>query len=130
MSAYEERHCAEVDTEVFFPPETDRQSTAYAKSICAGCPWADGCLEFVLAVEASGHQQRHGVYAGMSPRQRADLARARAKETPATETPVTTMGPILNHGTRAGYRAHRRRKETACRQCLDAERIGSKAVAS
>jgi len=122
--------CAGFDVECFFPLDTDRAGVNAAKRICATCPVIDQCLEYALSVESSGHNQRHGIYGGMSPRQRADLARARAKDNPETETPVTTMGPILNHGTRAGYRAHRRRKETACRQCLDAERIGSKAVAS
>jgi WhiB family redox-sensing transcriptional regulator len=74
-------NCAGTDTEAFFPIETDREGTRVAKSICKGCPVASECLE--LAMGAESGTQRHGIYGGLTPRQRADLARRRAKESAA-----------------------------------------------
>lgn len=79
MIVLEGANCAGFDVEEFFPSEHDRAGTNAARAICKGCPALVDCLEFVMGAEKRG-QQRHGVYAGLSPRQRADLARARAKD--------------------------------------------------
>jgi len=83
MSAYDDRACNGVDVEVFFPLDTDRRGVALAKAVCADCPWTTGCLEAAMEIETSGRAQRYGVYAGLTPRQRADLQRRRDKEADA-----------------------------------------------
>lgn len=51
-----------------------------AKEVCAGCPVREACLEFQLQMEAPvdadvlGVQYRYGMFGGLSPRERYDLA--------------------------------------------------------
>lgn len=51
--------CAQVDTEIFFPPEGG--SLRPAKSICARCPVAAECLQYALE-----HHEHYGVWGGLS----------------------------------------------------------------
>ena len=83
MTTFDRANCVGYDVETFFPLDTDRRGVAAAKAICADCPVTDACLNFALEMETSGRQQRHGVYGGLSPRQRADLQRKRDKEAAA-----------------------------------------------
>lgn len=83
MSTFEDANCAGKDTETFFPSEHDQAGMKAARAICSGCPLGLECLEFALDAELKGKQQRHGIYGGLSPRQRGDIARARAKEAAA-----------------------------------------------
>lgn len=78
---FKNANCAGSDTETFFPDDSDRLGIKAAKSVCVGCPVIDDCLE--LAMERESGALRHGVFGGLSPRQRADLARKRAKEAAA-----------------------------------------------
>jgi WhiB family redox-sensing transcriptional regulator len=62
--------CREVDSAVFFSPETERAPErdvreARAKSICARCPVIREC-----AVYALRHGERYGVWGGLSERDR------------------------------------------------------------
>jgi WhiB family transcriptional regulator, redox-sensing transcriptional regulator len=60
--------CAQTDPEAFFP-EKGGSSTA-AKRVCMGCGVRDQCLEWSLRTG-----QRHGIWGGLSERERRRLLR-------------------------------------------------------
>jgi WhiB family redox-sensing transcriptional regulator len=61
--------CAQTDPEAFFPEKGG--STREAKRICASCEVRAECLEYALA-----HDERFGIWGGMSERERRRLKRA------------------------------------------------------
>ena len=65
---HERALCAQTDPEAFFPEKGG--STREAKKICQGCPVKDECLEYALA-----HDERFGIWGGMSERERRRLKR-------------------------------------------------------
>ena len=60
--------CAETAPEAFFPE--GNQSTRDAMAICAACTVQAACLEYALR-----NNERHGIYGGLTARQRAQLKR-------------------------------------------------------
>lgn len=60
--------CAQTDPEAFFPEKGG--STREAKRICTGCEVRDECLEYALA-----HDERFGIWGGLSERERRRLKR-------------------------------------------------------
>jgi WhiB family redox-sensing transcriptional regulator len=60
--------CAETDPEAFFPEKGG--STREAKRICSGCEVRAECLEYALA-----HDERFGIWGGLSERERRKLKR-------------------------------------------------------
>lgn len=58
--------CARVDPDLFFPERGER--TDLAKAVCFGCPVREECLEYALA-----NNEKHGVWGGLSERQRRTL---------------------------------------------------------
>ena len=60
--------CAQTDPEAFFPEKGG--STREAKKICGGCEVRAECLEYALA-----HDERFGIWGGMSERERRRLRR-------------------------------------------------------
>jgi WhiB family redox-sensing transcriptional regulator len=60
--------CAQTDPEAFFPEKGG--STREAKRICSGCEVRPECLEFALA-----HDERFGIWGGLSERERRRLKR-------------------------------------------------------
>jgi WhiB family redox-sensing transcriptional regulator len=60
--------CAQTDPEAFFPEKGG--STREAKRICTGCEVRAECLEFALA-----HDERFGIWGGLSERERRRLKR-------------------------------------------------------
>jgi WhiB family redox-sensing transcriptional regulator len=60
--------CAETDPESFFPEKGG--STREAKRVCLGCEVRAECLEYALA-----HDERFGIWGGMSERERRRLRR-------------------------------------------------------
>jgi WhiB family redox-sensing transcriptional regulator len=60
--------CAQTDPEAFFPEKGG--STREAKRICMGCEVRDKCLEYALA-----HDERFGIWGGLSERERRRLKR-------------------------------------------------------
>jgi WhiB family transcriptional regulator, redox-sensing transcriptional regulator len=60
--------CAQTDPEAFFPEKGG--STREAKRICQGCEVRDACLEYALA-----HDERFGIWGGLSERERRRLKR-------------------------------------------------------
>lgn len=62
--------CAQVDMDLHFPEKGG--STADAKRICRACPVRAECLQYALE-----HDERYGVWGGVSERERRKLARPR-----------------------------------------------------
>ncbi len=60
--------CAQTDPEAFFPEKGG--STREAKRICQGCEVRAECLEYALA-----HDERFGIWGGLSERERRRLKR-------------------------------------------------------
>ncbi|HVA61312.1 MAG TPA: WhiB family transcriptional regulator [Mycobacteriales bacterium] len=60
--------CAETDPEAFFPEKGG--STREAKRVCVGCEVRGACLEYALA-----HDERFGIWGGLSERERRRLKR-------------------------------------------------------
>jgi WhiB family redox-sensing transcriptional regulator len=60
--------CAQTDPEAFFPEKGG--STREAKKICTGCEVRAECLEYALA-----HDERFGIWGGLSERERRRLKR-------------------------------------------------------
>ena len=60
--------CAQTDPESFFPEKGG--STREAKKICVGCEVKDECLEYALE-----HDERFGIWGGLSERERRKLRR-------------------------------------------------------
>ena len=61
--------CAQTDPEAFFPEKGG--STREAKKVCLGCEVRVECLEYALA-----HDERFGIWGGLSERERRRLRRA------------------------------------------------------
>jgi WhiB family transcriptional regulator, redox-sensing transcriptional regulator len=61
--------CAQTDPEAFFPEKGG--STSAAKRICLGCPVRARCLDYAVA-----HDERFGIWGGLSERERRRLKRA------------------------------------------------------
>ena len=64
----EQALCAQTDPEAFFPEKGG--STREAKRICRACGVRDECLEFALE-----HDERFGIWGGLSDRERRRLKR-------------------------------------------------------
>jgi WhiB family redox-sensing transcriptional regulator len=60
--------CAQTDPEAFFPEKGG--STREAKKICTGCEVRGECLSYALA-----HDERFGIWGGLSERERRRLKR-------------------------------------------------------
>lgn len=63
--------CAELDPEDFYPEGGQRhvrQSYERARVVCATCPVAQRCLSYALE-----HEERHGMWGGLTPAEREDL---------------------------------------------------------
>lgn len=85
--------CVGYPITVFYVERGETYDTA--KAICSTCDVRTHCLAAVLAFEQPA--ERHGFIAGLTPNERARVARDLA--IPARRTPPTTRG----HGTVAGY---------------------------
>ncbi len=60
--------CAQTDPEAFFPEKGG--STREAKKVCTGCEVRGECLDYALA-----HDERFGIWGGLSERERRKLKR-------------------------------------------------------
>lgn len=118
--------CRDLDPNQFFPVGSRDlaalRTTALAKRICRTCPVRRECLIDALDDPAT---QDLGIRGGLTEDERALLRQGR----PAQPSPI-------NHGTEAGYAAHRRRDEQPCDACTGAatransERRARRAAAS
>ena len=111
--------CRGLDPELFFP---DRgESTANAKTVCAGCAVTNECLMYaIINVEIVG------VWGGKDGKQRRTIRRQLIADgviEAAASDPnrPRTTGPV-QCGTRSGYVTHRRLGQQPCEDCTDANR--------
>src|SRR3954447_17583637 len=65
--------CSQTDPEAFFPEKGG--STREAKRICSRCEVRADCLEYAL-----GHDERFGIWGGLSERERRKLKRRAAEQ--------------------------------------------------
>ncbi|SKF33577.1 transcription factor WhiB [Mycobacteroides abscessus subsp. massiliense] len=65
--------CAQVGGDLFFPEKGG--TTREVKRLCQGCDVQDECLEWALA-----HDERFGVWGGLSERERRALKKQQAKQ--------------------------------------------------
>ncbi|WP_435531186.1 WhiB family transcriptional regulator [Ruania suaedae] len=68
LSWQERALCAQTDPEAFFPEKGG--STREAKRVCVSCDVRSECLEYALA-----HDERFGIWGGLSERERRKLKR-------------------------------------------------------
>ena len=68
LSWQERALCAQTDPEAFFPEKGG--STREAKKVCTGCDVRSECLEYAL-----DHDERFGIWGGLSERERRKLKR-------------------------------------------------------
>lgn len=71
LSWQERSLCAQTDPEAFFPEKGG--STREAKRVCLSCDVRSECLEYALA-----HDERFGIWGGLSERERRRLKRRSA----------------------------------------------------
>jgi hypothetical protein len=100
--------CRGLHPDLFHPERgTD---TRTPKQVCADCPVTAECLAFALV-----NFEKHGIWGGMSERERRTLRRN------LTRTGVLQPPPRgIDHGTVAGYHAHRRAHQVPCDECKTA----------
>jgi WhiB family transcriptional regulator, redox-sensing transcriptional regulator len=72
----DQAQCRHLSVALFFEPDTSRgghreEHERQAKQVCLGCPVIRECLEHALAAE------EHGVWGGLTARERAELRVAR-----------------------------------------------------
>ena len=80
-----------------------------ALALCDLCPVKTECLDTAMNAEhGNAAAGRHGIWGGLLPHERAELARPTRRR--------YLVQPI-SHGTNAGYEAHRRREEMPCDEC-------------
>ena len=66
----EQANCKGVKTDLFYPDRHQESTSLVAKEVCAGCVVREECLNFALR-----NGERHGIWGGMSERQRKKLRR-------------------------------------------------------
>lgn len=75
--------CAGQSAEVFIPNHASQAAEARARAFCNGddtrlpCPVKAQCLAEAMRVETGSIYHRWGIWGGLNPQERADLARAR-----------------------------------------------------
>jgi len=77
--------CAQIDPELFFPEKGG--SVRDAKAVCAGCPVRAQCLEHALA-----HDERFGVWGGLSEPERRRLKTAATHRSSASRLAARRTG--------------------------------------
>jgi WhiB family redox-sensing transcriptional regulator len=85
--------CAQTDPELFFPEKGG--SPVPAKRVCRVCPVRLPCLAFALAGD-----ERHGVWGGLSERERRRVRR-RGVVRAASTTPAAPAAPAAGGASRA-----------------------------
>lgn len=66
--------CRYAPLEIFFPQKTGIANATEAKAVCRTCHVSDECLRYALE-----HDERHGVWGGLSEKERKKLRRARRR---------------------------------------------------
>lgn len=108
MSWRDRAACNDADPEAFFPPDSygpkPKGWDAEARRLCGACPVKAECL-----AAAIDEDDRHAIRGGLSIEERVALGL------------MGRPAPSRGCGSVAGYRAHQRAREQACRPCKDAK---------
>ena len=74
--------CAETDPDAFHPEQHETARASAAAQVCGRCEAREACLQFAL-----DNDERHGIWGGLTPRQRDELHRSRRRgdRTPSEE---------------------------------------------
>lgn len=88
--------CAQTDPEAFFPDKGG--STRDAKAVCRRCDVRDECLAFALR-----HDERFGIWGGLSERERRKLKQPRPRKTTnGKRDPLETTVLMREYGVTPG----------------------------
>lgn len=86
--------CSQTDPEAFFPDKGG--STKEAKKICVQCEVRDECLQYAI-----DHDERFGVWGGLTERERRALRRAPAQALPVSGEQAAAPSPSTTTGSAA-----------------------------
>jgi len=86
-------NCRGLDTNVFYPAETDGPTVQRAVQVCRGCDVQAECLAYALSIG-----EQWGIWGGLTEHQRQRLRRSRQRQ----------RGAQTEHGTIAGFAQHHR----------------------
>lgn len=111
----QDARCLGTDPDLFFPIGSAHIDLR-AREICNACPVRAECLDYAIT-----NNEQHGVWGGLSTRERRRLADSKPVRAPrprAVRRVVRHSAPKLAPcGTRAGYRRHLFDKEPTCQSC-------------
>jgi len=114
--------CATADPDLFLAETGDELREA--RKFCAACPVRGACLEAALTEEKNERaESRAGIRGGLSPKQRAALAKKRRGPVPQQARRRTGGKPLSPCGTAGAYERHIRWGEPvddACRAAHNA----------
>ena len=69
-------NCRDYDTDDFFPISTTNEDPYHLRRlVCQPCPVRQQCLTDIMRYEATATGGRHGIFGGLTPTQRAAMAR-------------------------------------------------------
>lgn len=92
--------CAQVDAELFFPPDGMRgekleQWEHDARQICRECPVRRECLDEAMRREkGKGRAYRHGMWGGLTPEERISLERGTVRATASVRRLAGSTGTV------------------------------------
>jgi WhiB family redox-sensing transcriptional regulator len=88
--------CVDVGPGLFYP-RGDSGSTEYedARRVCGSCPVQGECLEYALEVD-----DRHGMWGGLTPNERAKVAKHRRRPSKIREADVELLTAWADRGPR------------------------------
>lgn len=99
--------CVGTDPRFFFPDEYTAVPVSYqrARAVCAGCPVRGLCLDMAMTREGDDQaEDRNGMWGGLSPDQRAALARVRHRP-PAARPALVALPGGWSEDEQAQHRA-------------------------
>jgi WhiB family redox-sensing transcriptional regulator len=77
--------CRGEDPRLFIPADNGRTSYSRGRAVCMRCPVRDACLTDAMTREGNAKaEDRAGLWGGLSPEQRANLARVRQPQKATT----------------------------------------------
>lgn len=104
--------CAQTDPEAFYPDKGG--SNKAAKAVCMRCPVRPACLDYALT-----HDERFGVWGGMSERQRRQL-----KPSPGQGARTDLAANLCSKGLHVMEGANVTVRQDGFRRCLPCRRAG------
>jgi hypothetical protein len=101
-----------MDPRLFHPKRGEYAKLRQARDVCNTCPVRDQCLQ--AALDDPGHM---GVMGGTTADERRGMRVGRPQNWRAERRAAQRALAPINHGTYAGYLAHRKRGSEPCVDC-------------